>query len=88
MGWKVVAWESSPAGPVPQAVDITELSKTQEQGKRFTFIRSDSGPTTSFESAACPGWFLCTQLEADRPVSLTNTPGEAIIVTKFYFQQD
>lgn len=72
----------------PQAVDITDLSKTQEQGKRFTFIRSDSGPTTSFESAACPGWFLCTQLEADRPVSLTNKPGEAIIVSKFYFQQD
>ncbi|XP_032956872.1 interleukin-1 receptor antagonist protein isoform X1 [Rhinolophus ferrumequinum] len=71
-----------------EAVDITDLSKTQEQGKRFTFIRSDSGPTTSFESAACPGWFLCTQLEADRPVSLTNKPGEAIIVTKFYFQQD
>lgn len=88
VGWKVVARESSPAGPGPQAVDITDLSKTQEQSKRFTFIRSDSGPTTSFESAACPGWFLCTQLEADRPVSLTNTPGEAIIVTKFYFQQD
>lgn len=71
-----------------QAVNITDLSKNKEQDKRFTFIRSDSGPTTSFESAACPGWFLCTSLEADRPVSLTNTPEEAMTVTKFYFQVD
>ncbi|XP_036118721.1 interleukin-1 receptor antagonist protein isoform X1 [Molossus molossus] len=71
-----------------EEVNITELSKTKEQNKRFAFIRSDSGPTTSFESAACPGWFLCTALEADQPVSLTNTPKEAVRVTKFYFQQD
>ena len=71
-----------------QAVNITDLSKNKEQDKRFTFIRSDSGPTTSFESAACPGWFLCTALEADRPVSLTNTPEEAMLVTKFYFQME
>nr|KAF6447085.1 interleukin 1 receptor antagonist [Rousettus aegyptiacus] len=71
-----------------EEVNITDLSRTQEQGKRFTFIRTDSGTTTSFESAACPGWFLCTALEADQPVSLTNRPEEAVIVTKFYFQQD
>lgn len=71
-----------------EEVNITELSKTEERNKRFAFIRSDSGPTTSFESAACPGWFLCTALEADQPVSLTNTPKEALRVTKFYFQQD
>ncbi|XP_055983094.1 interleukin-1 receptor antagonist protein [Sorex fumeus] len=71
-----------------EPVDITDLSKNKEQDKRFSFIRSDNGPTISFESAACPGWYLCTALEADRPVSLTNTPDEAIKVTKFYFQQD
>ncbi|XP_058539336.1 interleukin-1 receptor antagonist protein isoform X1 [Neofelis nebulosa] len=71
-----------------EAVNITDLSKNKEQDKRFAFIRSDSGPTTSFESAACPGWFLCTALEADRPVSLTNTPEEAMLVTKFYFQME
>lgn len=72
-----------------QEVNITDLSKTkEEENERFTFIRSDSGPTTSFESVACPGWFLCTALEADQPVSLTNTPKEAIRITKFYFQQD
>ncbi|XP_004609311.2 interleukin-1 receptor antagonist protein isoform X2 [Sorex araneus] len=71
-----------------EPVDITDLSKNNEQDKRFTFIRSDNGPTTSFESVACPGWYLCTALEADRPVSLTNTPDAAIKVTKFYFQQE
>ncbi|XP_005859479.1 PREDICTED: interleukin-1 receptor antagonist protein isoform X1 [Myotis brandtii] len=71
-----------------EEVNITDLSKTTEQNKRFTFIRSDSGPTTTFESAACPGWFLCTALEADQPVSLTNEPREAVRVTKFYFHQD
>lgn len=71
-----------------EAVNITDLSKNKDQDKRFTFILSDSGPTTSFESAACPGWFLCTALEADRPVSLTNRPEEAMMVTKFYFQKE
>ncbi|ELW51483.1 Interleukin-1 receptor antagonist protein [Tupaia chinensis] len=71
-----------------EEVNITDLSKNKEQNDRFTFLRSDSGPTTSFESAACRGWFLCTALEADRPVSLTNTPEKPIMVTKFYFQQD
>ncbi|XP_032208626.1 interleukin-1 receptor antagonist protein isoform X1 [Mustela erminea] len=71
-----------------EAVNITDLSKNKDQDKRFTFILSDSGPTTRFESAACPGWFLCTALEADRPVSFTNSPEEAMTVTKFYFQKD
>ncbi|KAM4804762.1 interleukin-1 receptor antagonist protein isoform X1 [Urocitellus parryii] len=71
-----------------EAVNITDLSRTKEQDKRFSFIRSDNGPTTSFESAACPGWFICTALEADQPVSLTNRPEDTLVVTKFYFQED
>ncbi|MEJ1271876.1 interleukin 1 receptor antagonist [Cricetulus griseus] len=71
-----------------EEMNITDLSKNKEQDKRFTFIRSEKGPTTSFESAACPGWFLCTAVEADRPVSLTNKPEEPLTVTKFYFQED
>ncbi|XP_037663415.1 interleukin-1 receptor antagonist protein isoform X2 [Choloepus didactylus] len=71
-----------------EAVNITDLTKNKEWAKRFAFIRSDSGSTTSFESAACPGWFLCTAAEADRPVSLTNMPGAPVTITKFYFQQD
>ncbi|XP_068420715.1 interleukin-1 receptor antagonist protein isoform X2 [Eschrichtius robustus] len=71
-----------------EPVNITDLSRNNEEDKRFAFIRSDSGPTTSFESAACPGWFLCTALETDQPVGLTNAPQDAVRVTKFYFQQD
>ncbi|XP_058935095.1 interleukin-1 receptor antagonist protein isoform X1 [Kogia breviceps] len=71
-----------------EPVNITDLSTSKEEDKRFAFIRSDSGPTTSFESAACPGWFLCTALETDQPVGLTNKPQDAVQVTKFYFQQD
>lgn len=71
-----------------EEISITDLSRNKEQDKRFTFIRSEKGTTTSFESAACPGWFLCTALEADQPVSLTNTPEEPLTVTKFYFHED
>ncbi|XP_043842240.1 interleukin-1 receptor antagonist protein isoform X2 [Dromiciops gliroides] len=70
-----------------EAVNITELDKDRDKSKRFTFIKSENGATCSFESAACPGWFLCTQAEADRPVSLSNTQTEAFI-TKFYFQKE
>ncbi|XP_004452065.1 interleukin-1 receptor antagonist protein isoform X2 [Dasypus novemcinctus] len=71
-----------------QAVNITDVAKSKEQAKRFAFIRSSSGSTTRFESAACPGWFLCTASEADQPVSLTNRPAEPVTITRFYFQQD
>lgn len=71
-----------------EAVNITDLSKAREEDKRFSFTRSDNGPTTSFESTFCPGWFLCTALEADQPVSLTNRPEDTLVVTKFYFQED
>ncbi|XP_076989799.1 interleukin-1 receptor antagonist protein-like isoform X2 [Tamandua tetradactyla] len=71
-----------------EEVNMAELAKNKEQAQRFTFIRSDSGSTTSFESAACPGWFLCTAPEADQPVGLTNVPGEPVAIIKFYFQQD
>ncbi|XP_040849487.1 interleukin-1 receptor antagonist protein isoform X1 [Ochotona curzoniae] len=71
-----------------EEVDITDLGKNSEQDKRFTFIRSNNGLTNTFESVSCPGWFLCTALEADQPVSLTNMLNESIVNTKFYFQED
>ncbi|XP_072492886.1 interleukin-1 receptor antagonist protein isoform X1 [Notamacropus eugenii] len=70
-----------------EAVNITDLSKDRNESKRFTFIKSENGPTCSFESVACPGWFLCTQAESDRPVSLSNIQTESII-TKFYFHTE
>ncbi|XP_074054243.1 interleukin-1 receptor antagonist protein isoform X2 [Macrotis lagotis] len=70
-----------------EAVNITDLEKDRKESKRFTFIKSENGSTCSFESAACPGWFLCTQTEADKPVSLSNIQADATI-TKFYFQKE
>lgn len=71
-----------------ERVNITDLSKNKEQNRHFAFIRSDSGPTISFQSVACPGWFLCTVVEADQPVRLTNKPEDSDVITKFYFQED
>ncbi|XP_044516374.1 interleukin-1 receptor antagonist protein [Gracilinanus agilis] len=69
-----------------EAVNITDLDKNREECKRFTFIKSESDSICSFESAACPGWFLSTQTEADRPVGLSNT--QANTITRFYFQRE
>ncbi|XP_006876514.1 PREDICTED: interleukin-1 receptor antagonist protein [Chrysochloris asiatica] len=71
-----------------EEVDITDMGKNKEQAKRFTFIHSQNGSTTSFESADNPGWFLCTESEGDMPVSLTNKPRDATKVTQFYFQME
>ncbi|XP_051830471.1 interleukin-1 receptor antagonist protein isoform X1 [Antechinus flavipes] len=70
-----------------EEVNIADLDKDRNRSKRFTFIKTENGSTSSFESAACPGWFLCTQMEADQPVGLCNTQEENII-TKFYFQME
>ncbi|XP_017746964.1 PREDICTED: interleukin-36 receptor antagonist protein isoform X2 [Rhinopithecus bieti] len=67
-----------------------EPTLTLEESKSFTFYRRDMGLTSSFESAAYPGWFLCTVPEADQPVRLTQLPDNAgwnAPITDFYFQQ-
>ncbi|KAI1230174.1 hypothetical protein IHE44_0010568 [Lamprotornis superbus] len=50
---------------------------------RFIFYRLDSPSegTTRFESAAYPGWFICTSLQPRQPVSITNTPDQVNIAT-------
>lgn len=73
-----------------QPVDIMELYCSQKESKSFTFYRRDTGLTSSFESAAFPGWFLCTVPEADQPLRLTQLQGEDTgdnPITDFYFQQ-
>ncbi|XP_055966687.1 interleukin-1 receptor antagonist protein-like [Sorex fumeus] len=69
-----------------EPVDINYLSN-KEQDKRFIFIYSEIYATSTFESVACPGWYLCTSQEVDQPVSLTNTLGEDMI-TDFYLELD
>ncbi|XP_040473987.1 interleukin-1 beta-like isoform X1 [Falco naumanni] len=50
---------------------------------RFIFYRVDSLPekTTRFESAAFPGWFICTSLQPHQPVGITNQPDQVNIAT-------
>ncbi|NXI58582.1 IL1B protein, partial [Chloroceryle aenea] len=57
-------------------IDSAELT-------RFIFYRLDSPAegTTRFESAAFPGWFICTSLQPRQPVSITNQPDQVNIAT-------
>uniref|UniRef100_A0A8D0G6K8 Interleukin-1 n=1 Tax=Sphenodon punctatus TaxID=8508 RepID=A0A8D0G6K8_SPHPU len=76
------------ASPTLQLEDtnITTLYKDGENATRFTFFRSYKDQVwTSFESAAHPGWFLCTSSQSNEPISLTQHPGPSHIVD-FYFQ--
>ncbi|KAK2502948.1 hypothetical protein MC885_012953 [Smutsia gigantea] len=73
-----------------EPVNIMELYLGAKDSKRFTFYRRDTGLTSSFESAAFPGWFLCTVPEADQPLRLTQLLENASLgdpITDFYFQQ-
>ncbi|XP_030166979.1 interleukin-36 receptor antagonist protein [Lynx canadensis] len=73
-----------------EPVNIMELYLGAKESKSFTFYRRDTGLTSSFESAAYPGWFLCTVLEADQPLRLTQLSEDASWdspITDFYFQQ-
>ncbi|XP_023573256.1 interleukin-36 receptor antagonist protein isoform X2 [Octodon degus] len=72
-----------------EPVNIMELYLGTQESKRFTFYRRDLGFTSSFESAAYPGWFLCTAPEADQPVRLSQIPKDGswdALITDFYFQ--
>ncbi|NXJ85363.1 IL1B protein, partial [Trogon melanurus] len=50
---------------------------------RFIFYRQDSPieGTTRFESAAFPGWFICTSQQPRQPVGITNQPDQVNIAT-------
>ncbi|KAJ6658659.1 hypothetical protein lerEdw1_019819 [Lerista edwardsae] len=53
---------------------------------RFLFHRIDTADHhVRFESAACPGWFICTAGEPDQAVEMTNQPGGASI-TQYILQ--
>lgn len=84
---------SFPSPVIPlcsQPVNIMELYLGANESKSFTFYRRDTGLTSRFESAAYPGWFLCTLPEADQPLTLTQLSEDASWgnpITDFYFQQ-
>ncbi|NXC39275.1 IL1B protein, partial [Penelope pileata] len=61
---------------VMRDIDSAELT-------RFIFYRRDSPAegTTRFESAAFPGWFICTSLQPRQPVGITNHPDQVNVAT-------
>lgn len=67
-----------------QDTDIMGVFNSSAEAKRFTFFKSYNGSTHTFESATFPGWYLCSPVEAHKPLTLTSQPGEAAI-TDFYF---
>ncbi|KAH1176633.1 interleukin-36 receptor antagonist protein-like isoform X1 [Mauremys mutica] len=66
-------------------VNITEVSRGGNETSRFTFFRSYKDGMWRFESAANPGWLLCTSAQSNEPLGLTRHPDAAHIVD-FYFQ--
>nr|CCD83119.1 secretory interleukin-1 receptor antagonist [Gallus gallus] len=78
-----------PAAPQPtlqlQDADITELPRSGAASAPFTFFRTYKDGLWRFESAANPGWFLCTSARAHQPLGLSRRP-DAAHVLDFYFQ--
>ncbi|KAL8174108.1 UNVERIFIED_CONTAM: hypothetical protein K2H54_038470 [Gekko kuhli] len=76
------------AQPVLQleSIPISDLyNDSKEDSTRFTFFRSYKNGMWRFESAAHPGWFLCTSSRSNEPLGLTQNPGSAHVID-FYFQ--
>lgn len=72
--------------PSLQKVNLTDLcTESKERTSRFTFFRSYQDGLWQFESAAHPGWFLCTSAGSNEPLGLTQDTGPAHVVD-FYFQ--
>ncbi|XP_021237646.1 interleukin-1 receptor antagonist protein-like isoform X3 [Numida meleagris] len=81
---------ASPTAPQPtlllqQDADITELPRAGDASAPFTFFRTYKDGLWRFESAANPGWFLCTSARAHQPLGLSRRP-DAAHVLDFYFQ--
>ncbi|XP_048368958.1 interleukin-1 receptor antagonist protein-like isoform X2 [Sphaerodactylus townsendi] len=69
-----------------ESIPISDLYKdSKEDSTRFTFFRSYRNGMWRFESAAHPGWFLCTSSKSNEPISLTQNPGSSQVID-FYFQ--
>lgn len=85
----VTVSDSAPPMSLPpslQNVNLTDLcSESREETSRFTFFRSYRDGSWQFESAAHPGWFLCTSASSNEPLGLTQDTGPAHVVD-FYFQ--
>ncbi|XP_036605988.1 interleukin-36 alpha-like [Trichosurus vulpecula] len=63
--------------------DIMELYGTQKAEKSFVFFQNGNGNTSTFESAAYPGWFISSSEENGKPITMTKGVGKHNI--HFYF---
>ncbi|XP_051829485.1 interleukin-36 receptor antagonist protein [Antechinus flavipes] len=67
--------------------NIMDLHHSKEEFKNFTFYLRNPGTSFKLESAMYPGWFICSSLEENQPIALTNHPEESeSVITDFYFQ--
>ncbi|XP_056364697.1 interleukin-36 receptor antagonist protein-like isoform X2 [Oenanthe melanoleuca] len=69
-----------------QDVDIRELPRAGDSAAAFTFFRSYRDGLWRFESAAHPGWFLCTAPRGHQPLALCRHRDVASNLIDFYFQ--
>ncbi|XP_020819190.1 interleukin-36 alpha-like [Phascolarctos cinereus] len=58
-----------------QGNNVMALYSSVKAQKPFVFYQNQANNTSTFESAACPGWFICTSNEKDRPVTMTQNRG-------------
>lgn len=66
-------------------MDIRALPRDSATSAAFTFFRSYKDGLWRFESAANPGWFLCTAASGHQPLGLSQVP-DATHLLDFYFQ--
>ncbi|XP_068943637.1 interleukin-36 alpha-like isoform X2 [Petaurus breviceps papuanus] len=73
--------------PTLQLVEknIVDLYESPEAVKPFVFYLTQTGSTSTLESAAYCGWFICTSIDKNQPVTLTQNLGSQYN-TDFYLQ--
>ncbi|XP_074054315.1 interleukin-36 alpha-like isoform X1 [Macrotis lagotis] len=55
--------------------NVMDLYNSDKAQKPFVFYHKKTGSTSTFESAACPGWFICTSNNMGEPVKMTKELG-------------
>ncbi|XP_074899730.1 uncharacterized protein LOC142038300 isoform X1 [Buteo buteo] len=80
-------WPGTCKGPTlpSKDADIRELPRAGVASAAFTFFRSYKDGLWRFESAANPGWFLCTSARGHQPLGLSRHPDDTHLLD-FYFQ--